>query len=178
MLGEKDSYNVKRQYKEMFSYFTHWSIYKQASLSVNKVHLYECARACVCVCVCVLWIWKKDSFANKNPLMLTKFPRTQWNIQFSSVAQSCLTLCDPMDCSTPGFPVLHQLLELAQTHVHRVGDAIQPSHPLSSLSPPAFNLSQPQGLFLWVSSLHQVAKVLELQLQHQSLQWIFSTDFL
>ena len=80
--------------------------------------------------------------------------------QFSSVAQSCLTLCDPMDCSTPGLPVHHQLPEFAQTHVHWVGEAIQPSHPLSSPSPPAFNLSQHQGLFKWVSSLHQVAKVL------------------
>jgi len=82
------------------------------------------------------------------------------NIQFSSVAQSCLTLCDPMVCSTPGFPVHHQLPELAQTHVHWVSDAIQPSHPLSSPSP-AFNLSQHQGLFQWVSSSPQVAKVLE-----------------
>jgi len=91
--------------------------------------------------------------------------------QFSSVAQLCPTLCDPMDCSTPGFPVHHQFLELAQTHVHRVSDAIQPSHPLSFPSPPAFSLSQHQGLFQWVSSSHQVAKVLELQ--HQSFQWIF-----
>ena len=97
-------------------------------------------------------------------------------IQFSSVAQSCLTLCDPMDCSMPGFPVHHQLPELAQSHVHRVSDAIQPSHPLSSPSSPAFNLSQRQGLFKWVSSSHQVAKVLEFQ--HQSFQWIFRTDFL
>ena len=87
------------------------------------------------------------------------------SVQFSSVTLSCLPLCNPMDCSTPGFPVLHHLLELAQTHVYRVGDAIQPSHPLPSPSPPAFNLSQHQGLF-WVSSSHQVAKVLELQLQH------------
>ena len=79
----------------------------------------------------------------------------QCAVQFNSVAQSCTTLCDPMDCSTPGFPVHHQLPELTQTHVHRVGDAIQPPHPLSSLSP-AFNLSQHQGLFQWVSSLHQV----------------------
>ena len=100
------------------------------------------------------------------------------DFQFRSVAQSCLILCDPMDCRTPGFPVHHQLLELAQTHVHQVGDAIQPSHPLSSPSRPAFNLSQHQGLFQWVSSLHQVAKVLEFQLQHQSFQWIFRTDFL
>ena len=96
---------------------------------------------------------------------------------FSSVAQLCPTLCDPMDCSTPGFLVHHQLLEPTQTHVHRVGDAIQPSHPLSSPSP-TFNLSQHQGLFQWVSSLHQVTKVLEFQLQHQSFQWIFRTDFL
>ena len=87
-------------------------------------------------------------------------------------------LCDPMDASTPGLPVHHQLQEFTQTHVHWVSDAIQPSHPLSSPSPPALNLSQHQGLFQWVSSSHQVAKVLELQLQHQSLQWIFRTDFL
>ena len=97
---------------------------------------------------------------------------------FSSVAQLCLTLCNPMDCTTPAFLVHHQLLELAQTHVHRVSDDIQPFHPVSSPSPPAFNLPQHQSLFKWVSSLHQVAKVLELQLQHQSLQWMFRTDFL
>ena len=83
-----------------------------------------------------------------------------------------------MDCSTPGFPVLHHLLEFAQTHVHWVGDAIQPSHHLLSPSPPALNLSKHQGLFEWVGSLHQVGKVLELQLQHQFFQWIFRTDFL
>ena len=91
-------------------------------------------------------------------------------LQFSSVTQSCLPLCDPMNCSTPGLPVHHQLLEFTQTHVHWVGDAIQPSHPLSSPSPPALNLSQHHGLFKWVSSLHQVAKILEFQLQHQSFQ--------
>ena len=94
------------------------------------------------------------------------------------VAQSCLTLCNPMDCSTPGFHVLHYLLELAQTHVHWVSDAIQPSHPLSSPSPPTFNLSQHQGLFQWVDPLHRVAKVLELQLQHHSFQRTFRVDFL
>ena len=98
--------------------------------------------------------------------------------QLSSVLQLCLTVHDPMDCSTPGLPVHHQLPESTQTHVHWVGDAIQPSHPLSSPSPPALNLSQHQDLFKWVSSLHQVAKVLEFQLQHQSFQWIFRTDFL
>ena len=96
----------------------------------------------------------------------------------SSLAQLRPTLCDPMDCSKPGFPVHHQLPELAQTHVHWVGDVIKPSHSLSSPSPAAFNLSQHQGLFQWLSSSHQVAKVLELQLQQQSFQWIFRTDFL
>ena len=91
--------------------------------------------------------------------------------QFSSVAQLCLTLCDPMNHSRPGLPVHHQLLEFTQTHVHWVSDAIQPSRPLSSPSPPTFNLSQHQSLFQWVSSSHQVAKVLEFQLQHQSFQW-------
>ena len=88
---------------------------------------------------------------NKEPL----------SVQFSSVARLCLTLCNPMNCSTPGFPGLHRLLEFAQTHVHWVSDAIQLSHPLLSPSPPALNLSQHQGLFQWVGSLHQVAKVLE-----------------
>ena len=96
----------------------------------------------------------------------------------SSVTQSCLTLCDPMDFSMPGLPVHHQLPELTQTHVHWVGDVIQPSHPLLAHFPPVFNLSQRQGLFKWVSSSHQVAKGLEVQLQHQSFQWIFRTDFL
>ena len=86
------------------------------------------------------------------------------SVQFSSVAQSCLTLCDPMNCSTPGLPVHHQLPEFTQTHVHRVGDAIQPSHPLLSPSPPAPNPSKHQSLFQWVNSSHEVAKVLEFQL--------------
>ena len=83
-----------------------------------------------------------------------------------------------MDCSTPGLPAHHQLPELAQTLVHGAGDAIQPSHPLLSPSPPTFNLSQHQGLFKSASSLHQMAKVLEFQLHHQSFQWIFRTDLL
>ena len=98
--------------------------------------------------------------------------------QFSSVVQPCLNLCNPIECSTSGLPVHHQLLGFTQTHVHWNGDAIQLSHPLSSPSPPAFNLSQHQSLFKWVSSLHQVAKGLEFQLQHQFFQWIFRTDFL
>ena len=85
-------------------------------------------------------------------------------VQFSSVAQSCLTLCDTMNWSTPGLPVHYQLLEFTQTHVHQVGDAIQPSHPLSSHFPPTPNPSQHHSLFQWVNTSHEVAKVLEFQL--------------
>ena len=116
-----------------------------------------------------------------NQLLTSEFrPKYQFTglIQFSSVAQSCLTRCDPMNCNMPGLPVHHQLPESTQTHVHCVGDAIQPSHPLLSPPPPALNLSQHHGLFKWVRSLHQVAKVLEFQLQHQSFQWTLRTDLL
>ena len=142
--------------------------------------------------------WKKKKYKGNKPLSrLTKKAREVshktrthkkilWthicqkivSVQFSSVTQSCPTLCDPINCSMPGLPVHHQLREFTQTHVHWVSDAIQPSHPLSSPSPTVLNLSQHQGLFIWVSSLHQVAKVLEFQLQHQFFQWIFRTNFL
>ena len=92
------------------------------------------------------------------------------SVHFSSVAQSCLTLCDPINCIMPGLSVHHQLLEFTQTHVHQVSDVIRPSHPLSSPSPLAPNPSQQQGLFQWVNSSHEVAKVLEFQPQHQSFQ--------
>ena len=95
---------------------------------------------------------------HRNRLTAMKILKLCNVIQFSSVSQSCPTLCDPMNHSTPGLPVHHQLLESTQTHVHRVADAIQPSHPLSSPSPPALNVSQHQGLFQWVSSSHEVAK--------------------
>ena len=108
-----------------------------------------------------------------NPYMTTIHT---WH-QFSSVAQSCLTLCNFMDCSTPGLPVHHQLLEFSQTHVHHSGHAIQPSYPLSSPSPQPLIFPSIR-VFSSDSSSHQVAKVLEFQLQHQSLQWIFRTDFL
>ena len=103
---------------------------------------------------------------------------TSLSLSISSVTQSCPTLCDPTNCSTPGLPAHHQLPESTQTHVHWVSDAIQPSYPLLSPSPPALNLSQHQGLFQWVTSSHQVAKVLEFQLQHQSFQWTPRTDLL
>ena len=99
------------------------------------------------------YCWQKSFRRNEIALIVNKII---WNaVQFSSVAQSCLTLCDPMNCSTPGLPVHHQLPEFTQTHVHRVSDAIQPSHPLLSPSPPAPNPSQHQGLFQWVNSLHK-----------------------
>ena len=109
--------------------------------------------------IAVYWLWREEQ-------------------GFSSVAQSYPTLCDPMNCSTPGLPLHHQLPEFTQTNVHWVGDAIQPSHPLSSPSPPALNPSWHQGLFQWVNSSHEVAKVLEFQLEHQSFQWTPRTDFL
>ena len=115
---------------------------------------------------------------NSQKGSLTRRAAIQSSFQFSSVIQLCPTLCDPIDCSTPGLPVHHQLPEFIQTHVHWVGDAIEPSHPLSSPSHPTFNLSQHHGLFKWVSSLHQVAKVLELKLQHQSFQWTLRIDLL
>ena len=96
----------------------------------------------------------------------------------SEVTQSWPTLCDLMNCSTPGLPVYYQLLEFTQSHLHRVGDAIQPSHPLLSPSPPAPNPSQHQNLFQWVNSSHEVAKVLEFQLQHHSLQRTPRADLL
>ena len=112
------------------------------------------------------WEWSSAEYeVNKNlPIAVSLCP-------ISSVTQSCPTLCDPMNHSTPGLPVHHKLPEFTQTHAHWVGDAIQPSHPLSSPSPPAPNPSKHQGLFQWVNSSHEVAKVLEFQLQHQSFWW-------
>ena len=121
-----------------------------------------------------LVIFKKSMISKIPEDKVPSTPKYLWerkrNVHFSSVAQSCPTLCNPMDYSTPGLPVHHQLLELTQTHVHRVSDTIQPSHPLSSPSSPTFKLSQHQSLFKGVSSSHQVDKVLEFQLQHQSFQ--------
>ena len=100
--------------------------------------------------------WAEDSHFSEEV--------TQMVNQVRSVVQSCPTLCDPVNCSMPGLPVHHQLPEFTQTHFHQVGDAIQPSHPLSSPSPPAPNLSQHQSLFQRVNPSHEVAKVLEFQL--------------
>ena len=117
---------------------------------------------------------QKHQFFGAQPSLQSNSHIHMWllekpSIQFSSVAQLCLNLCDPMDCSTSGLPVHHQLLEFTKTNVHWVSDTIQPSHSLSLPFPLAFNLSQHQGLVKWVSFFHQVAKVLEFQLQHQFL---------
>ena len=106
--------------------------------------------------------------SHSNNFFLALWTFKIYSLQFSSVTQLYPTLCNPVNHSIPGLPVHHQFPEFTQTHVHWVGEAIQPSHPLSSPSPPALNLSQHQGLFKWVSSSHEVAKVLEFQLQHQS----------
>ena len=142
-------------------------------------------------CLCVeTKIWYKRAYLQnrnrlkniENKLMVTKGGRGGkgyiWSLGLSdccycSVAKSPPILCDPMDCSTAGLPVFHHLLEFTQ--LHGIGDAIQLSHPLLPPSPPTLNLSQNQDLFQWVSSSHQVAKVLELQ--HQSFQWVFRVDF-
>ena len=121
----------------------------------------------------LVWRWMHSRSWQQSSVFIAEIGSST---QFSSVTSNSLWP-HGLHCSTPGFPVYHQLLELAQTCVYWVGDAIQPSHPLLSPSPPAFSLSQHQGLFQWVSSSHQVAKVLEFQLQHQSFQWIFKTDF-
>ena len=120
--------------------------------------------------------WDQSNFYSRANIA-TQVKQLSEHSQFSSVTQLCPTLCDPMDCSTPGLPVHRQLPEFTQTHVHRVGDAIQPSHPLLSPSP-AFNICKHQGLFQGVSSSHQVAEVLEFQLQHQSFQWTLRTNLL
>ena len=119
----------------------------------------------------------RDNLVNKQQLGKMYDIRQNYDLQFSSVTLPCLTLCDPTNHSAPGLPVHHQLPEFTQIQVHWVGDAIQPSHPLSSHFPPALNLSQHLGLFKWVSSLHQMAKGLEYQLQHQSFQWIQWKEF-
>ena len=188
--GEEDQPGTKDIWEEDFYRFSFYWLTGFPGCSVSKESAYNSGDLGL-----IPWWGRSPGEGNGNPLQYLAWEihgernlasyspwghrvRHDWLTQFSSVAQSCLTLCSPVDCSTPGFPVHHQLLELTQTHVHWVGDAIQSSHSLLSPSHSAFNLSQHQGLFQWVRSLHQVAKLLEFQLQHQSFQWIFRTDFL
>ena len=144
-----------------------WYIYTMEYYSATKKNAFES----------VLMRWMKLESIIQSEVSEKKNTNTI-SVQFSSVTQSCPTLCNPMNWSMPGLPVHHQLQEFTQTHAHRVGDAIQPSHPLSSPSPPSPNPSQHQGLFQWVISNHEVAKVLEFQLQQQSIQWTPRTDLL
>ena len=130
---------------------------------------------CVHVCCFSYFIFHRLIFYSFSSYSFSDYYRFS---QFSSVAQSCPTLCHPMNCSTPGLPVHHQLPGFTQTHIHPISDAIQPSYPLSSTSPPAPNPSQHQSLFQWVNSSHEVAKVLEFQPQHQSFQWTPRADLL
>ena len=153
-------------------------------ISTMQDHNYFCTnpntswKGSLGICFGLRGLWKKLPSLCEHYQQRRLEPHSWARWGCCSVTQLYLTLCDPMDYRTPDFPVLHYLPEFAQTHVHWVGSAIQPSHSLSSLSPPAFNLSQHQGLCQWVSSLHQVAKVLELQFQHQPFQWTPRTDLL
>ena len=154
------------------------------NLVINTYILYYPHHCCCLLLSCVRLFATPWAVAHQDPLSMGFSSQEYWSglpcpsptSSFSSVAQPCSTLCNPMNPSTPGLPVHHQLPEFTQTHVHRVSDAIQPSHPLLSPSPLTFNHSQHQGLFQWVNSLHEVAKVLEFQLQHQSFQWTPRTD--
>ena len=123
-----------------------------------------------------LWTCPSFEYCEMNILFATYRTSIISTVQFSSVAQSCPTLCNPMNRSTPGLLVHHQFPEFTQTHVHLVSDAIQPSHPLLSPSPPAHNPSQHQSLSPWVNFSHEVAKVLEFQIQHQPFQWTPRAD--
>ena len=129
---------------------------------------------------CLLELWFSQGICPVVGLLDHMVVLLLVSFQFSSVQSlsHVRLLATPWTAARPGLPVHHQFPESTQTHVHRVGDDIQPSHPLSSPSPPALNLSQHQGLFQWVSSSHQVAKVLEFQLQHESFQWTPRTDIL
>ena len=130
-------------------------VWEGVDICMPRAHSYSCTR-------------ETNTVLQRNYIPIKKGNETvilYHSVQFSSLTQFCLILCDPKDCSMLGFPVDHQFSEFTQNHVHRPGDAIQPSHPLFSPSPPAFSLSQHEGLSQWVSSSHHVAKVLEFQLQ-------------
>ena len=126
--------------------------------------------------VLVLHNFYRNIFISLTPFLQKLLKKVKWLICYCSVTESRLTFCDPMDCSMPGSPVLHHLLEFAQLHFHCIGDAVHPSHPLMPSSPSALDLSQHQGLFQWVICAQQMTKILELQ--HHSFHWIFRVDLL
>ena len=162
--------------------FSHFTLCCLHILSFSLIHTVLCPKFPL-LCILIHLISIPPLRPGSNPLFqeVALDPSQvilDGSVQFSSVAQSFPTLCDPMNRSTAGLPVHHKLPEFPQTHVHRISDAIKPYQSLSFPSPPTFNFSQHQGLFKWVSSWHQVAKVLEFQLQHQSFQWTPRTDLL
>ena len=152
---------------------TKWALFqgcKDSSIFTNQWMWYTTLRNCKIKNYMIISIDAENAFDKiQHPFMIKNFPESRYREkisqhQFSSVAQSCPTLCDPINRSMSGLPVYHQLLEFTQTRVHRVSDAIQPSHPLLSPSPPAPNPFQHQSLFQWVNSSHEVAKAPEFQL--------------
>ena len=147
-----------------------------AHFTVGPLELHFCVQCITDLFLKELPMWAQPSITNIESD--SKFHTYNLLCCCFPVTKSRPTLCNPMNHSSPGLPVHHQLPESTQTHVHRVRNAIQPSHPLLPPSSPALSLSQHQGLFQWVGSWHQVAKLLELQLQRQSFQWIFRADFL
>ena len=167
----------KKEEESSFLFLVYWDLLgMKAEIKKNFFcvywddHVYIHDRLYICIYILVCQCAESQWFSNVKPI--------SYCCCCCSVAKLCLILCNPMDCSMPGFPVHHQFRKTAQTHVHWVSDAIQPSHPLSSPPPPAPNPSQHQSLFQWVSSSHHVAKVLEFQLQHQSFQWTLRADLL
>ena len=158
-----------------------WKIHTSITLrSLNKTvsNICEIRNICEITWFCLRLLAKVTTLLTFCVIHSFAFFFKHLSVQFSSVTQSCPTLCNPMNRSTPGLAVHHQLPESTETHVHWVSDAIQPSHPLLSAASPALSLSQHQSLFQCVSSLHQMAKVLEFQLQQQSFQWTLRTDLL
>ena len=172
MFLDPSSEHIPRHSNGFITLYLDFGLYLSPSLLAVIMDTYPGGQWCLCRVSC----WSYCSFIHGPWLSSSIYTHVSGSSRFDSVLSNHL---DPIDYSTPRLPhVLHRLPAVAQTHVHRVDGAIQPSHPLSSPSPPALNLSQHQGLFQWVSTLHQVAKVLEIQLQHHSFWWIFRVDFL
>ena len=164
-LSESNSFGCPESYIKLtlVIYFTYGNVYVSTLFSqIILPHRLQLSPRVCSLCLCLFC-------CPACRTVCTIFPDAISSVQFSPSVVS--NFCHPMNRSMPGLPVHHQLPEFTQTHVHWVGDAIQPSHPLSSPSPPAPSLSQHQSLFQWVNSSHEVAKVLEFQLQHQSFQW-------